>query len=64
MGVGTHHSSLQKLRFKVGVSVPEAAHPESVLVRLLDIGWRHADGAVERMVVGVHQVLDAVHPTH
>ena len=40
------------------------AHPESVFVLLLNIGRRHADGAVTRVVVGVHQVLDDVDPTH
>ena len=64
VAAGPHHSSLQKLRFKVGVSVPERTHPESVLVLLLDIGRGHADGAVVRVVVGVHQVLDDVHLTH
>ena len=48
----------------MGVSVPKEAHPESVLVLLLDIGQRHADGAVARVVVGVHQVLDDIHQTH
>ena len=64
VAAGPHHSSLRNLRFKVGVSVPEEAHHESVLFLLLDIGRRHADGAVVRVVVGVHQVLDDVHPTH
>ena len=64
VAAGPHHCSLQNLKFKFGVSVPEEAHPESFLILLLDIGRRHADGAVARVVVGVHQVLDEVHPTH
>ena len=60
---GPHHSSLRNLRFKVGVSIPDKAHPESVLVLLLEIGRRHADKAVARVVIGVYQVLDDIHPT-
>ena len=48
----------------MGVSVPKMAQLESVFVLRLDIGRRHADGAVSRVVVGVDQVLDDVHPTH
>ena len=29
-----------------------------------DIGRSHADGAVARVVVGVNQVLDDIHPAH
>ena len=64
VAAGPHYSSLLNLRFNVGVFVPEEAHPKSVLVLLMDIGRRHADGAVARVVVGVHQVLDDVHTTH
>ena len=64
VAAGPHHSSLRNLRFNLGVSVPEEAHPESVLVLLQDIGRRHADGVVARVVVRVHQVLDDINPTH
>ena len=61
---GPHHGSLRNLRFKVDVFVPKKAHSETVLVFLLDIGRRHADGAVARVVVGVNQVLDVIYPAH
>ena len=48
----------------MGVSVPKEAHPESVLVLLLDINRLHADGAVALVIVKVHQVLDDIHPIH
>ena len=64
MAAGPHHGSLRNVRFKVGVSVPKMAHPETVLVLFLDIGRRHADGAVARVVVGVNQVLDDFYPAH
>ena len=64
VAAGPHHSSLRNLRFKVCVSVPEEAHPESIHLLPLDIGRRHADGAVARVVVGVDQVLDYIHLTH
>ena len=51
VAAGPHHSFSRKLRFKVGVSLPEEAHPESVLVLLLDIGRRHVYTAVVRVVV-------------
>ena len=49
---------------KLGVSVPVQTHQKTVLVLLLDIGRHHADIAVARVVVGVHLVLDDIHPTH
>ena len=64
VAAGPHHGSLRNLQFKVGVSVPKNAHPETVLVFLLDIGRRHADGAVARVVVLVNQVLDDIYPAH
>ena len=48
----------------MGVAVPEQVHPETVLVRFLDIGQSHADGAVARVVVGVNQVLEDIHSAH
>ena len=36
----------------------------SVLVLLLDKGRPHTDGAVVRVVVLVHQILDDVHQSH
>ena len=64
MAAGPHHGSLRYLKFKGDVSFPKKAHPETVLVFLLDIGRRHADGAVARVVVGVNQVLDDIYPAH
>ena len=64
VAAGSHNSSLPNLRFKVGVSVPKKAHPETVFVFLLDIGRGHADGAVARCVVGVNQVLNDIYPAH
>ena len=64
VAAGPHHGSLRNFEFKVGVSVPKKANLETVLVLLLDIGRRHADEAVARVVVGVNQVLDDIHPTH
>ena len=51
-----HHGCLRILRFKVGISVCKKAQSETVLVLLLDIGRRHADGAVARVVVRGSQV--------
>ena len=48
----------------VSVSVSEQAHLKTVLVIFFDIGRRYADGAVARVVVGVNQVLDDIHPAH
>ena len=48
----------------MGVSVPKMAHPDTVHGFLLDIGRRHADEAVTRVVVGVNQVLDDIYPAH
>ena len=64
VAAGPYHGSLRKLKFKISVSVSEEAHPETVLVLLLDIGRSHAVGAVTRVVVGVNQVLDDIHPAH
>ena len=64
VAAGPHHSSLQNLMFKVGVSVPEKAHLESVLVVVRDIGRRNDDRALARAFVEVHQVLDGIHPTN
>ena len=46
VAAGPQHGSLRNLRFKVGVSLPKKADPDTVLIFLLDIGRRHADGAV------------------
>ena len=35
-----------------------------VLVLLLDIGRRHADGAVALVVLGVDHIMNDIHPTH
>ena len=40
------------------------AHTETVFVHLLDIGRRHANWAVARVVVNVNQVLDDIYPAH
>ena len=40
------------------------AHSTTVLVYFLDIGRRHADEAVARVIVGVNQVLDDIYPAH
>ena len=48
----------------MGVFVSEPANPETAHVRLLDIGRSHADGAVARVIVGVNQVLNDIHPAH
>ena len=63
MVAGSDHGSVRNLRFKVGVSVLKKVQPETVFV-LLYINRHHADGAVARMVVGVHQVLDNIYPAH
>ena len=64
VAAGPHHDSLRNLRFKVGVAVPKKAHPETVLILLLDLCRRHADGAVARVVIKVYQILDDIHQTH
>ena len=64
VAAGQHHGSLRNWRFKVSVSVSEKANPETVFVCLLEIGRNHADGAVARVVLGVTQVLDDIHPAH
>ena len=64
VAAGPHHGFVRNWRFKVSVSVSEEAHPETDLVLLLDIGRTHVDGAVARVVVGVNQVLDDIHPAH
>ena len=64
VAAGPHHSFLRNWRFKVSVSVSEQAHPKTVLILFFDIGRSHADGAVARVVVGVNQVLDDIHPAH
>ena len=46
------------------IPVSEEAHPETVLVFLLDIGPSDADGAVARVVVADTIVLDDIHPAH
>ena len=48
----------------MGIAVLEQAHRKAVFVFLMDIGWRHADEAVARVVVGVNQVLDDIYPPH
>ena len=50
--------------FKISVAVFEESHTETILVLLLDIGRSHADGALARVVEGVYQVLDDIHPGH
>ena len=64
VAAGPQHSSLPNFRFKVGVFVPKKGAFRVNSNFFLYIGRRHADGAVARMVVGVHQVLDDIHPTH
>ena len=64
MAAGSHHGCVRNLRLKVSVSFLKRAHPETVLVLLLDTGLRHVDKAVTRVVVGVDQVLDDIHSTH
>ena len=64
MAAGPHYGSLRNLKFKMGVSVPKKAHPETVIVLFLDIGRRHAYGAVARVFVGVNQVLDDIYSAH
>ena len=48
VSAGPQHGSLRNLRLKMGVCVDKKAHPETVLILLLYIGRRHADGAVAR----------------
>ena len=48
----------------MGVSVPIETHPETVLILLLDIGRRHANGAMAQVVVSVNQVMDDIHSAH
>ena len=64
VAAGSHHGSVRNLWRKVSVSVPKTAHPKPVLVLLIDIGRRHTDGAVVRVVLWVDQVLNDIHPTH
>ena len=64
MAVAPHHGSLRNFWFKVGVSVPEEAQPNTVFVLLLDIGRRNADGAAAGVVVGINQVGNNIHPAH
>ena len=64
MAAGPQYGALRNLMFKVGVSVPEKSHQETVLGLLLDICRSDADEAVARVVVGVDQVLDDIHPAH
>ena len=46
------------------IAVPVQAHPETVFVFLSDIGWRHADEAIARVVVGGNQTLDNIYLLH
>ena len=64
MAVGSHYGYDRNIRLKVSVSVPKTAQPKTIFVILLDIARRHGDGAVARVVVGVDQLLDDIHPTH
>ena len=64
VAAGTHYGFLRNWRLKVGVGVPVEAHPKADFVCLVDIGRRHADGAVARMVVCVHHFLDDIYLAH
>ena len=64
VAAGPDHGSLMNIRLKVGVAVPEEAHPETVLVILMDICRRHADRTAARVIVRVNQVLDDINPAH
>ena len=60
----SHQNSVRNFRLKVIVSFPKKAHPITVNVLLLNIGRRHADGEVARVVLGLNEVLDDILPTH
>ena len=64
VAASTHHSSLRNFRFKVCVFVSNEAHSETVLVYLLDIGRRHVDRAMERVVFGVNQIQNDIQIAH
>ena len=64
MAGGSNNGLLRNLRFKVSVSVPKEANPETVFIVLPDIGRSHADVAVAQVVVGIKQVLVDIYPAH